>query len=147
MVESGGALQTVLYGGGTGLGIGSAFLVVRWIAKFIAERWDKREAHLDADAALIDGKKNSLIDRLEADIKRLTERMGKVEAELEECKRLHAEERAKRLELEALMMAKGEIRQRAQIIVAADKQEANGVPSDRKLAEMAKKLRQPKRKG
>lgn len=126
MIAAGGVFQTVLYGTGTGIGLGSAFLIVRWIARFIAERWDKREAHLDADAALIDGKKNALIDRLESDIKRLTERMSAVEADLAECKRLHAEEYAKRLELEAIVNAQGEIRQQAALIVASEKAKDRG---------------------
>jgi hypothetical protein len=106
---------------GMGSGVGFGFFAVRWLAGFVADRYDKREEQLDAAT-------HDIIDQLRSEVKRLAERLGAVEEELLECKKLHAEADDERRRLNAAMMGLGDAKQTAQLIIAADHAQAkNGV--------------------
>lgn len=114
MIAPGGPLETAIYGGSMGVGMGTAFLFIRWLTNFIAGRIDKSDERLDKR---VDG----LMVRLEKQVERLTERVNNLENELEDCRKNHAEERAARMELQALIQGTGDARQTAQLIIAAEK--------------------------
>lgn len=117
MISSGGALDTAIYGGSMGIGFGTAFLVIRWLATFIAGRIDKSDERLDK-------RTDDIMERLEKQVQRLTERVENLESELEDCRRMHAEEAAARMKLEALIQGTGDARQHAQLIVASEKRQS-----------------------
>ena len=106
-----------------GGGAGGGFFIVKWFVEMIAGRLDKREARLDAGA-------DKLIGALEKRIETLTQRLDAVEHLLADCQRLHSKSEAEVMRLTAIVEAQGEIRQRAQQVVAADRmdQKAKGDP-------------------
>ncbi|WP_416463180.1 hypothetical protein [Sphingomonas sp. VDB2] len=103
-----GAVATLGASGGGG------FFAVKWFAEWMAGRLDKREARLD-DAA------TKLISGLEHRIETLTNRLDAVETMLAECQKMHAKSDAEVMKLRAIVDGKGEIAQRAQQVVAADR--------------------------
>lgn len=105
-----------LFGGGAAVaaGGGTAFYAVRWVVEWMAGRQDKREARLDAGT-------DKLISGLERQLAAALTRLEAVEKGLAECQRKHAESDAEVLRLRAIIDGKGEINQRAQAIVAADR--------------------------
>jgi len=109
------AAATYLPGGlGAGAGAAASFWFIRWLIEWFTGRFDKTTERLD-------GRMERLIDRLEREISNLTKRLEHVEVELEECKKLHAQERAARLGLEAMVQGRGDARQTAALIVASEK--------------------------
>jgi hypothetical protein len=106
--------QLAVASGTAGGSFGLVFVAVRWAANFIAGRMDHKEAVVDAGT-------QRLIDRLEKQVDGLIERMERVDADLAECKRLHAESEADRMRLNALLQGYGDARQHAQLIVSAEK--------------------------
>lgn len=107
-IEQIGAVATLGASGGGG------FFAVKWFAEWIAGRLDKREARLD-DAS------TKLITGLEHRIETLTNRLDAVETMLAECQKMHAKSDAEVMKLRAIVDGKGEIAQRAQLVVAADR--------------------------
>jgi len=107
--------------GSAGMGAGLGFFAVRWIAVFIAGRWDRREEQLDGGTQRLIKGLEAQISSLTGRIIQLTERLDHVESELSECKRLHAESEAQRMRVEAILQGYGDVRQTAQLIVSADK--------------------------
>lgn len=101
---------------GLGGGAGGGFFAVKWFAEWVSGRLDKREARLDDTAA-------KLVAGLEKRIETLTSRLDAVERMLAECQKMHAKSEAEVLKLKALLDGKGEIAQRAQQTVAADRLE------------------------
>ena len=99
-----------------GGGAGGGFFVVKWFVEWIAGRLDKREARIDAGS-------DRLIAGLENRIETLTMRLDAVERMLADCQKMHAKSEAEVLRLSALVEAQGEIRQRVQQVVAADRLE------------------------
>lgn len=121
MIEAGGALETAVYGGSMGVGLGTTFLFIRWLASFVAGRVDAREAQVDAGMReLLEGLKEQ-VTVLGAECKELRQRVAATENDLLDCKRRHAESEAEVMRLKALIQARGEIRDRAQVVIAADK--------------------------
>lgn len=112
-----GLWELLAASGTAGAGFGFAFLVIRWLATFIAGRMDKKEDRLDRSTA-------ALLDRLEGEIEALTKRVEKAEAALTECKEQHAESSARVLHLEAILQGQGDARQYAQLIIADEKKGA-----------------------
>lgn len=121
--------------GAGGLSLGASFAVtlyvckqfgagVRWIIEYFTGRIDRREASVEEADKELDRRKDSLIDKMEGQLTSLLNRVTVAEAALAECIRKHAESDAKVLHLEALLLAKGEIKQQAALIIAADKLEA-----------------------
>ncbi len=108
VIEQAGAF--VVMGGGAGGG----FLAVKWLIEWVAGRLDKREARIDAGT-------DKLIQALERQVGALSKRLEAVENSLADCQRKHAESEATVLRLQAILDGKGEIAQRAQAIVAADR--------------------------
>lgn len=104
---------------GLGGGAGGGFFAVKWFAEWISGRLDKREARLDDTSA-------KLIAGLEKRIETLTDRLDAVEKMLAECQKMHAKSEAEVLKLRAIVDGKGEIAQRAQQVVAADRLERGG---------------------
>lgn len=99
---------------GAGAGAGGGFFMVKWAVEWVAGRLDKREARLDAST-------DKLIAAQDRRIDALTTRLDAVERLLADCQRKHAESEATVLRLQAIIDGKGEIAQRAQAIVAADR--------------------------
>lgn len=130
MIEPGVALSTLAYTGMGGFGFGASFLVVRWFASFTAGRIDKKEADIDeATVRLITGLERRLNEEIEN--RRQTEgemrsELRDVREQLAECNRKHAESEAEVGRLRAQMQGFGEARDRAAVIVAAEKKEAKG---------------------
>lgn len=106
--------QLAIASGTAGGSFGLVFVAVRWSANFIAGRMDRKEAHLDAGT-------QRMIDRLERQVEALIERMTRIDEDLAECKRMHAESEADRMRLRAMLQGYGDARQVAQLKVAADK--------------------------
>lgn len=103
-----------------GVGGGGGFFAVKWFVEWMSGRMDKREAR-------IDGGTDKLIEALERRVEALTARLDQVETDLADCKRKHAESDAEVLRLKAIIDGKGEIAQRAQAIVAADRAEVRQI--------------------
>lgn len=120
--------DTILAWGTGGLSVGVGLYTARmlgrgisWLFTFFTGRLDRKEAHLDESV-------RSLIEGLKAEIMRLTgecrdlrglvERHGK---ELAECRRKHAESEAEVMQLKAMMQGYGDAREKAQLIMAAEK--------------------------
>lgn len=115
IVEQAGAF--VVMGGGAGGG----FLAVKWLIEWVAGRLDKREARIDAGTdKLIEGLERQVAAQA-AQIDALTRRIDGFQTQLDECRRKHAESDAEVMRLKAIIDGKGEIAQRAQAIVAADR--------------------------
>lgn len=119
-------LATVANAAGLGFGAGGAFFMVRWVAIFVAGRWDKKEAHLDAGTDRLIRGLEVQIDSLTNRITSLNTRLDHVESELSECKRLHAESEAERTRLNAVLQGMGDARQHAQLIVSAERAKQSG---------------------
>jgi F0F1-type ATP synthase membrane subunit b/b' len=115
----GGIYDTVTEWGSAGIGAGFGFFLVRWIAVFVAGRWDKKEAQLDAATQL-------LIKQLQEQVAGLLDRLSRIESDLADCKRMHAESEQQRLRLEGLMQGLGDARQQAALIIAAEKTKNGG---------------------
>lgn len=93
--------------------LGSAILAVRFWPI-----WKQRLTEAKtADDAIV----GNQWARFESRIEKLEKRCDGLEGELEECREQHAEERAKRMELEALMVGRGQAAQEAQGIVSAER--------------------------
>ncbi|RIV79588.1 hypothetical protein [Pelagerythrobacter aerophilus] len=115
------ALGTTTLGLGAGGGVG--FFFVKWLFEFFGGRMDKQADRLDAGTNLLitqlQGQVTALLERE----KHREERLRVVEDELAECKRRHAESDAEVHRLKAIMQGRGEMRERAAVIVAAEKLE------------------------
>lgn len=111
-----------------GAGAGAGFVFLKAMLEFFAGRMDKSRDSIDAATSrLIEG----LERRLDEEIKNrhqiereLREELKQIRFELADCKRLHAESEAERLRLAALIQGRGDARQTAALIVAAEKREA-----------------------
>jgi hypothetical protein len=106
--------ETAASWGASGFGAGLGFFFVRWVAIFVAGRWDRKEAQLDAGTKL-------LIEQLQKQIAGLLDRLTQVEHDLADCKKMHAQSEADRLRLEAMLQGMGDARQHAALIVGAEK--------------------------
>lgn len=114
-------LEAAFSWGMSGMGAGLGFFAVRWVAIFVAGRWDKKEAQIDAGT-------RRLIEQLEHQIDALTkreesreQRLSRFENDLADCKRLHAESEAEVMRLKAMLQGYGDARQIQQVKRAADK--------------------------
>lgn len=81
---------------GAGVSGGAGFFALKWLVEYFGGRMDKRAAALDAGT-------QRLMERLEARVDELTNRVTTVEKELAECQSKHAESEAKAARLEALI--------------------------------------------
>lgn len=114
MIDMEGAAVSIGNWGTAGFSFGLAFFAMRWLAVFLAGRWDKREAQLDSGTQL-------LVEQLKTQVKALFDRLDQVERDLADCKRQHAESENERMQLKAMLQGYGDARQLAQINAAADK--------------------------
>jgi len=113
-------LATTSGGISIGVGLWLARAIGRggsWLMVFVTGRQDKREEHLDAA-------NQRLYERMEAQIKGLTQRVDATERELRHCTEQHAEARAEVMELRAMMQGMGGAREHAALIVASEKKDA-----------------------
>lgn len=86
--------------GAGGMGAGVGFFTVRWLAVFMAGRWDKREAHIDtATVELIDQLRRQVSDVV-ASNNELRERVSQTEEALRDCLKKHV---ASEVEISRLM--------------------------------------------
>lgn len=99
-------------GAGGIAGVGFAF--AKWFLEYVGGRMDKRAAALDAGT-------QRLIEGLEKRVNALTDRLDQVERDLAECNHKHALAEAEVAKLNAILLSRGEIRERAQLIVAAER--------------------------
>ena len=108
IIETGASL--IGFGAGGGVG----FFAMKWFFEFVGGRLDRRTDALDEGTQrLIKG----LQDRLES----VEARLGRAEEDLRECREQHAVARAEQLRLEAVLQGKGEIADRAQAYIAAER--------------------------
>lgn len=112
-----GLWGTLVYGVSTGgsLSVGLVFL------RLLFGRLDRREAHLDSAT-------KDLIDELRKELNRLKERADDAEERMRECEKMHRgsqnelnETRAELLKVQRLLQAGGEISNRIQSGVAAER--------------------------
>lgn len=117
-----GTATAITTGGGVG------YFFVKWLFEYLGGRMDKRADRIDAGM-------DKLITRMETQIegliergKDLEERLARVEGDLAECKSKHAESEAEVARLKAAMQGYGEARDKAQLIIAAERAggKANG---------------------
>lgn len=106
--------QIAVGGGTAGLSFGALFVAVRWCANFIFGRLDKKEAHIDAGT-------QRLFERLEKRLDAEITRGDRHELELRECQDRHSECEARVKQLEATFQGYGDAREKAALIVAAEK--------------------------
>lgn len=99
---------------GVGASGGAGFFTMRWLLEWFSSRWDKR-------TGLIDVGTEKLIKHLEEQYERVLVRLSRVEDDLEECKRLHMEEKEEVSRLRGLFQGLGDARQVAALIVAQEK--------------------------
>lgn len=118
--------SAVQFGAATGLSLGLVLAMVRWAATFLASRHDAREAHLDASHDKLIQALEGQIDSLSERFDKAMERIDKVEGELIECRKRHAEAEAELKGLQAIVTAQGSMRQEAQVMIAADKLSRKG---------------------
>ena len=127
MIQAEGVLNTLAYGGSAGMGLGFAFLVVRWFATFIGGRIDQKEAHLDnATRALMEGLRGEITRLADAEKELRAEFMSyrrETDKQLRECERKHSQSEAEVARLKAIMQGYGEAREKAQLIVASERKE------------------------
>lgn len=109
--------DSVAYGLSTGGSISIGLVALR----LLFGRMDKREAHLDVAT-------KELIDELRKELNRLKDRADEAEEQMRECERLHRvtqeelnETRGELLKVQRLLQAGGEIRNRIQTGMAAEK--------------------------
>lgn len=97
-----------------GVGAGGGFFAIKWLVEYVGGRLDKREAALDAQT-------QELIDNLRIDLNTLRSRLDDVDAELRECRKQHTEASFEIARLTGLIQARGEMRDKAAVFVAAER--------------------------
>jgi len=108
------------------LPMGATGLLILGVVSFIRALPSLRRVRMESDTSLrhaLDDGAQKHIDRLEKHIERQDKRLRDIEERMEECERERAQMRGEIAELRAMLAARGEIRQRAQLIVAADRLE------------------------
>ena len=118
------APEAIQAGVSGGLTVTVSLVALRWLITLASGRLDKREAHIDgATQRLIDGMA-AQVDALQARLTLVSERLDKVEDELRQCERKHAEAEAEVMRLKATLQGYGDARDKAALIVAAEKRES-----------------------
>lgn len=105
---------------------GAFGLLLLAVVSFIRTLPSLKRVRMETDASLrqsLDDGAQKHIDRLEKHIERQDRRIHDIEERMEECERERAEMLGRLAQLEGLLAARGEIRQRAQQIIAAEKLE------------------------
>lgn len=115
-------------GAGIGGGATIAFLFIKWVVEHFGGRMDKRADRLDAGTATLISQLQGQVAALLEREKMREERLSNVEGELAECKRRHADADAELMRLKAIQQGRGEMRDRAQVIVSAEAFEARRKP-------------------
>jgi hypothetical protein len=105
---------------GAGAAAGGSFGVIKWAAEFIATRVDKRAAALDQDTRFIIESLRKEVDRLATRVADLEASNAQMREDLADCHRKHGDAEARVQGLLAQQQARGDERQRAQLIVAAE---------------------------
>lgn len=124
--------QLVVASGSAGIGFSVGFVIIRWLANFIAGRIDRKEDRLEAGMKeLVEGLEhriNSLTDseqdlrrELAANREEFRAYQRETDEQLRECRRKHAESEAEVMQLRAMLQGYGDARQTAQLIMAAEK--------------------------
>lgn len=108
---------------GAGAAAGGSFGVIKWVAEFIATRVDKRADALDKDTRFIIESLRAEVDRLSARVASLEHSNEQMREDLADCQRKHGAAEARVEGLLAQQQARGEERQRAQLIIAAERAE------------------------
>jgi chromosome segregation ATPase len=117
----GGVAEAAVVSVGVGSGLGFGFFMVRWLATFVAGRLDRKEEHIDTvTRSLIEGLKEE-ITRLSGECRELRAAVAEHGRELQECRKKHAESEAEVMKLKTMIQTRGEMRDRAQTIIAAEK--------------------------
>lgn len=112
-------LSLIAASGTAGLCFAAGLRFFQWLLTFIAGRSDARTAHLDAVT-------KALIDELRKELERLKARCEESEERMRECERKHAETEAELLGVKRLLQAQGDIRNRIQAGVAAERRGDEG---------------------
>lgn len=112
----------------SGFGFASAFLVfkavwsaIQWIATFKTAREDRREAYIDAGTQQLLAGLREEVDRLSGECTTLRSRVTATENDLHASREQHAECRKEVMELRGLIQGRGDARNDAARIVAADR--------------------------
>jgi hypothetical protein len=114
MIEPGVVFSTGVYSVIAGSGVGFSFLMVRWLANFIAGRVDRKEDRVDAGM-------RRLLEDLQGEVGRLKEECASLREGLADCHRKHFDSEEEVARLRGLMQGYGDARQLAQLNSAADK--------------------------
>lgn len=117
---------------------GAAVVIFKLLLDFISGRMDKTTEANVASAKRLDDATFKLIQNLEKRLDDLTDRLGRVEGELIECRAQHALCETELGKLRAILQGSGDVRQQAQNIVAADRLQ------DRAVAKIVGKVTEDK---
>ncbi|MEO1908804.1 MAG: hypothetical protein ABGX08_17455 [Citromicrobium sp.] len=109
------SLVDLLAGGATmGGSLGITLFFLKWAAEFVSKRADKQAERNDAGT-------RELIERLNAEVERLANDCAELREGLRACERKHLESDAEVMRLKAMLQGFGEARDKASLIVAAEK--------------------------
>jgi chromosome segregation ATPase len=107
---------------------GIALAFTKWLLEYVGGRMDKRADRLDENTQAIIDQLRTELDRVETRLEKSDERLDKafteisgLRDELAECQKMHAKAEARAAKLEAAQLGWGDMRQRAQEIVSAER--------------------------
>ncbi len=115
LAEQMGAVATLGVSGGGG------FYIAKWLLEKIFARWDKKEEMLDQGTAVLVTQLKTQVEDLGRRLDNAYQQIGSLQEQLMECKNTHAETGAELLKVRAMLELKGQVDQRAQQVVSADR--------------------------
>lgn len=106
-----------------GIGGGAGYFFFKWLVEYLGGRMDRRAEALDKGTQqLIDNLQKQvsvLVELREGDLRRISQ----IEEDLQACKKLHAAADARVMQLESILQGKGDAKQYAQLLIAAEKEQ------------------------
>lgn len=115
------SLESLLTAGSQAAGTGVGIIVGMALLRLLFGRLEKKEAHLDAATrGLFEGIKDQ-VGLLKQDCTDLRREVAQLKEQLAECERKHAISEARVMQLEAVNLGRGQLREQAAAIVAAER--------------------------
>ncbi len=123
------AVQSFTGGLGIGSGFAGAFFAIKWFMEYISGRMDRKEARLDRI-------QNELIKQLLEDVAGLKAENSSMRTDIDSlhkqllaCEKKHAQAEGEMARLRASIDSTGQVNQKVQQIVAANRLSTQGEPS------------------
>lgn len=104
-----------------GFGVGSSFVILRFLFNWVGGRVDKRETALEVASSLHAEANQKLIENLTNRLDVMNARVESVEHELAACHKRDLEKERRIAQLEGLAAGLGDARQQAQLIVSSER--------------------------